>query len=286
MSMMENENIIRKITDPAELNTDLLRRSWRGRNIYAYYKAYGLNYDFCEFYQLGRDGILLRFNSTVFIITPDSGNLSHPSQDELEGLALFLRMHKPFRIETDLALQLCPYLPEYVPLHRTTFQLHPGQAQGISTQEAEKLINFNPELESVYRILQAGFPHLQDYPLWLTDTSHRCRHGISHVLTYQDSTTASIVFDIDDLVLVGQVATLPEARGLGHARMFLRWLAEWLAGFHKTAVLYALDIRESFYREIGFEAVAEEFVLEYSGQEENLNISNFNTSRKGLLEDV
>ncbi|MDE6730869.1 MAG: N-acetyltransferase [Oscillospiraceae bacterium] len=271
--------MIKKITNPAELNTDLLRQSWRGRNIYAYYKAYGLDYDFCEFYQVGRDGILLRFNSTILIVMPDPDNPDYFDPDEIAGLALFLRMQKPFRIETDLAMQLCLYLPEYVPLHRTTFQLHPGQENGISIQDAEKKINFNPELEQVYRILQAGFPHLQDYPLWLTDMSHRCRHGISHVLTYQDSTTASLVFDIDDLVLVGQVATLPEARGLGHARMFLRWLAGWLAGFDKNAVLYALDIRESFYREIGFEAIAEEFVLERSAQAEDF-------SKKGLLEDV
>ncbi|MDE5884515.1 MAG: GNAT family N-acetyltransferase [Oscillospiraceae bacterium] len=277
--------MIRKITKPEELNTDLLRQSWRGRNMYAYYKAYGLHYDFCEFYQVGRNGILLRFNSTVLLVTPGPDNFD---TDEIVGLALFLRMHKPFRIETDFAMQLCPYLPEYVPLHRTTFQLHPGQENEISTQDAEQRINFNPELEQVYRILQAGFPHLQDYPLWLTDMSHRCRHGISHVLTYQDSTTASLVFDIDDLVLVGQVATLPEARGLGHARMFLRWLAGWLAGFHKTAVLYALDIRESFYREIGFEAIAEEFVLERSAQAEdfNLNLNNSDSIMKGLLEDV
>ena len=47
-------------------------------------------------------------------------------------------------------------------------------------------------------------------------------------MTYKNSTTASIMFDIDDHVLVGQVATLPEARGLGHARIFLRWLALFL----------------------------------------------------------
>ena len=255
--------------------------------MYAYYKAYGLHYDFCEFYQVGTDGILLRFNSTILLVTPDPDKPGNFDTDEIVGLALFLRMHKPFRIETDFAMQLCPYLLEYVPLHRTTFQLRPGQENEIiSVQDAEKKINFNPELEQVYQILQAGFPHLQDYPLWLTDMSHRCRHGISHVLTYQDSTTASLVFDIDNLVLVGQVATLPQARGLGHARMFLRWLAGWLAGFQKTAVLYALDIRESFYREIGFEAIAEEFVLERSAQAEDQNLNILNPIMKGLLEDV
>lgn len=66
------------------------------------------------------------------------------------------------------------------------------------------------------------------YPLWLTDTSHRCRHGISQVLTYRDSTTVTILFDIENHVLVGQVATCAAARGSGYARDFLHWLANQL----------------------------------------------------------
>lgn len=262
--------MIRKITDPEELDFSLLCQSWRGRNIYAYYKAYGLNYDFCEFYQVGAAGILLRFNSTVLTVNTD------PS--EISDLALLLRMMQPFRIESDLAEKLCEFLPEYTPLHRTTFQLQPGEENLLQAQEAEACIDFNPDLEQVYQILQAGFPHLQDYALWLTDTSHRCRHGISHVLTYKNSTTASMLFDIENHVLIGQVATCPEARGLGHARMFLRWLAGWLAQLDKTAVLYALDIRRSFYQEIGFMPVAEEFVLEHCEPEKNNTII-----MKGLL---
>lgn len=265
--------MIRKITDPGELDFDLLCRSWRGRNIYAYYKAYGLNYDFCEFYQVGENGILLRFNSTVLIVNADPG--------EIMDLTWLLRMMQPFRIESDLAGDLSGFLPEYILLHRTTFQLQPGEKNLLDAQQEEACIDFNPDLKQVYQILQAGFPHLQDYTLWLTDTSHRCRHGISHVLTYKNSTTASMLFDIENHVLIGQVATRPEARGLGHARLFLRWLAGWLAQMDKTAVLYALDIRRSFYQEIGFLPVAEEFVLERSEPEKNNSIIT-----KGLLENA
>ena len=73
------------------------------------------------------------------------------------------------------------------------------------------------------------------------------------------------------------MATLPEARGLGHARAFLRWLAWFLAQFNKEAVLYALDIRESFYREIGFIVKETEFVLELRQDENQL--------MKGLLDN-
>ena len=63
---------------------------------------------------------------------------------------------------------------------------------------------------------------------------------------------------------MGQVATKIASRGGGFARRFLTWLAAYLEQQGKTAVLYALDIRESFYREIGFKAVSEEYVLEKS----------------------
>ena len=88
------------------------------------------------------------------------------------------------------------------------------------------------------------------------------RQGISHVFVYKNSTTASIVYDIDGTVLVGQVATRLSARGSGYARKFLKWLACYLEKQNKTAYLNALDTRESFYREIGFEVNASEYVLE------------------------
>ena len=244
--------MIKLITKECDLNTYLLRKTWRGRKMFSYYKAYGLEYPFCQFFTVGEDGVMLLYNSTMLIV--------NAPEYEAENLALFTRMHQPFRVECDEPMRtlLAEALPEYASLHRTTFELLPDEA----AQSAEEFVEFNPNLEDVYKILSAGFPNLQDYSLWLTDTSHRCRHGVSHVMTYKNSTTATIMFDIDDHVLVGQVATLPEARGLGHARIFLRWLALFLAQFGKQAALYALDIRESFYSEIGFKAIEEEFVLE------------------------
>ena len=235
--------------------------------MYSYYKAYGIDYPFCQFYTVGEDGVMLLFNSTALIVSADIS--------ETENLAEFLKMHQPFRIECNEPVRekLSWLLPEYQSLHRTTFELQPDMNSAFD----EESVEFNPSMEEVYQILQKGFPNLEDYALWLTDTSHRCRHGVSHILTYKNSTTASIMFDIDNHVLVGQVATLPEARGLGHARMFLRWLAGWLAQFDKKAVLYALDIRESFYREIGFKVVDTEYVLERSDAPDNLT--------KGLLDN-
>ena len=35
--------------------------------MYSYYKAYGIDYPFCQFYTVGEEGVMLQFNSTVLI---------------------------------------------------------------------------------------------------------------------------------------------------------------------------------------------------------------------------
>lgn len=94
-------------------------------------------------------------------------------------------MYKPFRIEG--ASQAIGMISnrEYNRLHRTTFQLASSEQTLIDESE----IDFNPALDDVYGILTEGFPNLSDYSLWLADTSHRIRHGISRVMTYKSCTT-------------------------------------------------------------------------------------------------
>ncbi len=87
-----------------------------------------------------------------------------------------------------------------------------------------------------------------------------------------------MVFDIGNEVLIGQVATKLSARGSGYAREFLKWLAYFLNNLGKRAFLLALDIRVSFYREIGFREIETEIVLERIDIEKE---SIF----KGILED-
>lgn len=79
--------MIRQFEIDSELNTELLRQSWRGRKMYSYYKAYGLQYSFCQFYAVGDAGVMLRLNDTVLIC--------NVQESDAEDLAVFLRMHQP-----------------------------------------------------------------------------------------------------------------------------------------------------------------------------------------------
>ena len=249
--------MIRLIEHEHELDAELLNKTLNGKKMLAYMRAYGPNYEFCRFYKITGDyggvGYMFIINSTLIICT--DGELE-PSEE----LNLFVSMNVPFRIEGDQYVLEGIKIPErYQTLNRTIFELIPDETP---LESIEEHVEFNPKLTDVYKILSEGFPNIADFSLWYTDTSHRCRHGISRVFTYRDSTTASAVFDIGSTVLIGQVATNIAARGRGYAREFLKWLAKFFNGLGKRAYLLALDIRVSFYQEIGFKIVGKEIVLE------------------------
>lgn len=249
--------MIKLIEHEHELDSQLLNKTLNGKKMLAYMRAYGPNYEFCRFYKITGDygGVAYMFiiNSTLIICS--DGQLE-PSEE----LNLFVSMNVPFRIEGDREVLEGIKIPErYQTLNRTIFELIPDETP---LETIEEHVEFNPKLTDVYKILSEGFPNIADFSLWYTDTSHRCRHGISRVFTYRGSTTASAVFDIGSTVLIGQVATNTAARGRGYAREFLKWLAKFFNGLGKRAYLLALDVRVSFYKEIGFKVVGQEIVLE------------------------
>lgn len=251
--------MIRQLTEASQLDCGCLKTNRYGRWIYTYLRAYGVGYDFCRFFRIegAGTGYALLFNATLTIYMD-------PTKEDLTELAreiqMFIAMHQPFRVET--TANLMQYLMQtegYHPLHRTVFEL---TSTGLPEDFDEYEIDFAPRLDDAYDILREGFPHLIAHDLWLTDVSHRLRRGVSKVFTYKNSTTATILYDVDNEVLIAQVATRAAARGSGYARQFLRWLAGFLEQFGKNAVLMALDIRVSFYTEIGFRPLETEYVLE------------------------
>ncbi len=248
--------MIRLIQSESELDREILLKTLSGRKMLAYMKAYGAGYDFCRFYKVTDEtgvGFMFIINSTLIMCS--DGKLE--ATDEIR---FFINMNLPFRVEGDSRILRDIGISEhYQILNRTIFELIPDDK---SSMFAEENVDFDPDLTEVYKILSEGFPNIADFSLWYTDTSHRCRHGISRVFTYRKSTTASVVFDIDDVVLIGQVATKLSARGSGYAREFLKWLALFLNTLGKRAFLLALDVRVSFYREIGFKEIETEIVLE------------------------
>lgn len=264
--------MIRLIESENEFDKTLLIRSLYGKKMLSYLKAYGTGYNFCKFYKIDNatgTGFMFMINSTLIICSEKEMR----SDSELD---LFVKMNLPFRIEgSQNILQSLDISEIYQPLNRTVFEIV-SDGTGLEFRDCE--VDLDPNLTQVYDILNEGFPNIADFSLWYTDTSHRCRHGISRVMTYKNCTTATISYDINNEVLISQVATRVSARGSGYARDFLKWLALFLGDLGKRAYLYALDVRVSFYREIGFIETDHETVLERKDIEKE-------SMTKGKLED-
>ena len=251
--------MIRALRTPAAINTAALSACHYGRKILSCLSAYGIKYSFCRFFVLesGTKRAWLMFQNSTLLIS---------SQDDFTGetavaeeLSLFIAMHAPFRIEgaQTLLRMLSPI--GYQALPRSVFQLRPG---AVSPAFDPARVNARPKLDDVYEILSEGFPNLISYEMWLTDTSHMLRRGLRHCYTYCNVTAATAIYDYAGHVLIGQVATKRAARGKGYARDFLHWIANEIDAQGKTAILYALDIRKSFYEEIGFQLIESERVWE------------------------
>ena len=238
-----------------------LRDNNYSRRIKSHFLAYGTKYDFLRFFFIEQKGEKLgmfsEFNSALMISTFEGREFSDEMLEELSG---FIRMLKPFSVELERKYgdRLAQLLDdEYRSEKRTEFDFVPiGKLPQLEIDET-------PKLDDVYRILAQCFPRLEDsYEIWLTDTSHRIRRGLSQSFLMGDYTTATIQYIIDKVALVGQVGTVPEERGKMHARTLLNWIGErlWQQGIRVK--LFARPHRVSYYDEIGFKAMGIDTVLE------------------------
>ena len=101
----------------------------------------------------------------------------------------------------------------------------PSTAAGLS-------LHWDTDYSVFYKLLLTGNPGYlsDDYPAFLTDLSHRVRHGTAHtVLLYENGqavSAAAALVETSSAVLLGAVATLPEARGSHYASTLLKALCD------------------------------------------------------------
>lgn len=247
--------MIKQIFNSEDFDKSFLQSNYYGRKLLSYLNAYGTSYDFCRFYSVQDIGIyayMFQINSTLVIASA----LPLPPEEIL----CYIKMYQPYRVEAPFYILDTLGIPEgYKKLKRTQFEFSEHQP---NSNFDETLIDENPNLMEVYDILAESFPTMQDKGLWLTDTSHRIRRGISKIYLYNHCTTTTVLFDIDNNVVIGQVATKEIHRGKKYARDLLYWLGHQLRQQGKKVTLFALDYRESFYQEIGFSVHSIENVLQ------------------------
>lgn len=239
-----------------KLNSDHYKRRVKSN-----FEAYGTEYDFCQFFALLDDSeeiklLISQFNSTMVV-----ANSTDCIFDETicNDILTLISMNKPQTIEMSvrLAEKIKDILNDYEKCDRTEFEF-------VSKNYLPNMVvDECPKLDDVFSILKTSFPVIADsYDLWLTDTSHKVRRGLSQCFVLGNFTTATIQYICDNTALVGHVATIPEERGRFHARKLLYWLGEKLDKEGVNVRLFARSHRVSYYEEIGFKDIGMDIVFE------------------------
>lgn len=242
--------MIKQITDKDDIQYEKLSNDHYGRRFRALLTAYGVGYDFCRFYEVTREE-----KQSYFVVLNSSMTISSVGEIDMEEIKLFIRMYKIFSIEMPLFLAEKINLAEYTATKRVLFEFTKGDfTENMCVDE-------NPKLDDVFTILKDGFPLENCYDLWLTDTSHQIRHGVSKIFLY-NSTTATMYYNIDGIAFFGQIATSPESRGKGYARELLYWLEDKISDDGMKAQLFAKPNRVSFYKGIGFKEINTDLIFE------------------------
>lgn len=243
-----------------------LAPSHYSRKITSHYDAYGLKYDFCRFFAVISDeitlGIISVFNSSMVAEVYDGQDFN---EEAIADIAFLIRVNKPKTAE--LSPKYTKELIKHVDDLYTLGQRHEFEFKCKNALPELDVDEF-PRLDNVFEILKTGFPELADsYDVWLTDTSHRIRRGYSQAFILNGCTTATIQYIVKSHALIGQVATLPEHRGKKYARMLLYWIGEKLNMDGISVFLFARNHRRSYYEEIGFKKVREDYVLDLKGDD-------------------
>ena len=136
-----------------------------------------------------------------------------------------------------------------------------GAGVSESENDSEKeytpspLLDTRPSLDDVYAILRDGF-RLEHSP-WLTDVSHRVRHGISAVFLYGEASTVTAFYDINGHVFLTQVATDFLRRKEGLATAMLGEVCRMYKSRGKRIFLICRDTMRGFYIRAGFRKIDE-----------------------------
>lgn len=207
-------------------------------------RAYGLRVPFIQFFA-DEEGALASIMDGVCTLSCAS-----TPNDEW---CVFLQMHSDIKIiHTDA--KTASYLAEkwQIPLKSGCVMRHERLSSNMPLQEngAEET-----PLRELYGLLSTVFDSFPSFEGWYVDTSHRVRHGFCHIAAERDNgrltSVAMTVAEIEDMALIGGVATLPSQRGRGAAS---RCICRLIDSLTQSDILIAPsdDYSARLYSKLGF----------------------------------
>lgn len=205
------------------------------QKIRALWLAYGGEYDFCRFYS-SENAIFCLFNRDVVLYSDESCNY-----EELAEFLSFCGVNEIFCSDyagQELATHL-NYELDYVNLME-----YNGTPVSCVTDKS-------PPLSEVFEVIKKSFGLSSDcFEQWYLDMSHRIRHNISEVRML-DSSVLVVQHNLNEEVLLSQIATLPEQQRKGSASRLISAVCDEFPD--KSIMLICSDELVGFYSKIGFE---------------------------------
>ncbi len=226
-----------------------------GTRIYALFSAYSTDYNFADFwYQIIDDNVTCAISKISGDIT-----ICASVNADFEEIAEFLSVVGYSSITCDKSIA------EKLNLEYTK--------EGWIVEFRGDIINYDDnfehycDLSEIYDLIYSqGVGFLADKQTWIADASYRLNHGISRLaLISKDSKPASsamILFETEDAVFLGAVATYPQFRGQGLSRKIIHHLLSEAKG-KKAHLFCRKDTIVEFYKSIGFEVIGT-FTVTYS----------------------
>lgn len=209
------------------------------RMLYENYLAYGLKYNFCNFYKT-KDCVLSKIYGSCIL---------HGENADFEELADFLD-HRVREIvcSCKTAEELSKYLAAWT-LNNVNLMKFGGSGVYCDT---EKEVPF----EEFFEIIKTAAD--LNYELWYLEMSHRLRHNISQMRRLNKSVLI-IRHNIFGSAFLSHVATSPEYRGRGDATRLILSVCSELAP--NEVFLFCEDGMLDFYKRIGFEFICKKSIL-------------------------
>lgn len=142
-----------------------------------------------------------------------------------------------------------------IPLDLAAFRLEVGNTYCLDRWEEMRLENVSNELQTGYNLLSKVFTNSINsttYTRWYTDLSHRVRHEMSKIHTYNGVCSGTVYLCDNGTVMIAQLGTIEQARGQGLAKKMLYHIATVTENTRELLLLSQDKSSDSFYEKIGF----------------------------------
>jgi len=125
-----------------------------------------------------------------------------------------------------------------------------------NVQQIANVVGF----KEVYEILKSGSDgqiELPPYDDWYVDFSHRLRHGSARICCVSGCSVAITAYETENEAIISGVATKPQYRGLGHAKMAISGICNMLQRDGKVPIVLAVGSMVDYYKKLGFKKTGE-----------------------------